>query len=359
MESIRNMSSRRGAIAVFAAFLMILMMAMIAFGVDVGRMVLDRTKVQQAVDAASLAASDALANASDPSEVETVAEFYLLENGVDPDELGADDFELEYGTWDADTRTFISATFENANTVRIFTRLADRSLFFGSVIGRDAFDAEAEAVATISRGEPQDIMMVIDCSTSMSSNNRMPYTISAAQALLAELRSDDRVGLTVYSWPDPLDNDRKTGHLETTLDFNHTPTMNIVPTLTPGYYVSGTNIAGGMRVGLDEMRINLRANPDDGESKVMVVLTDGRANLSEPPGSDEWDSIAHYADVAVLEDVIIHAITLGDDASEAAMQSAAAVTGGTYHHINDGNNAGLEEIFRQIGQGIGNPRLVD
>jgi len=359
MQSIRNMATRRGSIAVFSAFLMILMMALIAFGVDIGRMMLDRTIVQQAVDAASLAASDALKNATDPSEVEAVADFYLLANGIDPDELDTDDFALEYGTWDADTRTFTSGTFQNSNSVRIFTRLADRSLFFGSVLGRDAFDAEAEAIATIGRGKPQDIMMVIDCSGSMSDNNRMPYTISAAQGLLAELHIDDRVGLAVYSWPDPLDGDRLTGHLETNMSFDHTPTANLVPNLTPAYYASGTNIAGGMRVGLDELRTNLRANPDDDESKIMVVLTDGRANRSEPPGTDEWDSIAHYADAAALEDVIIHAITLGGDASEAAMQSATAVTGGTYHHIDDGNNAALAEIFRQIGQGIGKPRLVD
>src|SRR6516165_10134964 len=55
---------RRGAIAPFAAFLVIVLVGMVAFAVDTGYVVLTRTELQSAADAAALAGADPLMNAS-------------------------------------------------------------------------------------------------------------------------------------------------------------------------------------------------------------------------------------------------------------------------------------------------------
>jgi Mg-chelatase subunit ChlD len=131
-----------------------------------------------------------------------------------------------------------------------------------------------------------------------------------------------------------------------------------VSLLAPGYYGSGlgTNIAGGMRAGLDA----LDAPRLSGESakKVLVVLTDGHATSAEPPGSDPWNSIDHYANVARSRKVVLHAITLGDDAAGAALSDASALTGGTYHHVADGDLSTLLDLFQEIGRGMDQPSLV-
>src|ERR1700749_4210839 len=49
--------SRRGVIAVFTAFLMIMMLAMVAFAVDVGYMMTQQAQLQVAADSAAMAAA--------------------------------------------------------------------------------------------------------------------------------------------------------------------------------------------------------------------------------------------------------------------------------------------------------------
>ena len=63
-----NPRSRRGNILVLSAFLMILMMAMVAFSVDVGYMALTKTEIQTATDAAALAGAGELVNGTAAAE---------------------------------------------------------------------------------------------------------------------------------------------------------------------------------------------------------------------------------------------------------------------------------------------------
>src|SRR5262245_65447957 len=59
----RRWQSRRGVIVVLTAFLLTVLFAFLAFSVDTGRIVLTETKMQNACDAASLAASQEIAAA--------------------------------------------------------------------------------------------------------------------------------------------------------------------------------------------------------------------------------------------------------------------------------------------------------
>ncbi len=92
--------------------------------------------------------------------------------------------------------------------------------------------------------------------------------------------------------------------------------------------------------------------------QVMVLMTDGLANETEPPGTDPVDSIHYYADLAKQNDIIIHGITLGRGADKPPIQYCAEQTGGEYHHVEDGDFEGLFDVYRGIGRGNDQPRLV-
>jgi hypothetical protein len=263
------------------------------------------------------------------------------------------------------------------DAVRVTSRMNEKrenslKLFFAPMLGKSTSSLETSAIAVIGRGTPRDIMLVIDCSTSMSSYSRMTYTRQAALLLIDEIGETDRLALTVYCYPQtvlvPKDPDSKkpkfetqtikTGYLERELTFNHDMVRSRVPQLVPGLYTEGTNIAGGMRVGLDHLRLNRRIEKDIPVQQYLVLMTDGHANIAEAPGTMPKNSIDHYTSVAKLDGVIIHGITLGSNADQASIKQAAGVTGGEYFHVVDGNYQQLFEAYRRIGRGDGKPKLV-
>jgi Mg-chelatase subunit ChlD len=114
-----------------------------------------------------------------------------------------------------------------------------------------------------------------------------------------------------------------------------------------------------MRVAIEEFIANPRYDQlGDKVEQVMVLMTDGQANETEPPGANPIDSIYYYADLADRHGIIIHGITLGQNAQSTAIEDAADTTDGQYHHVSDGDFDGLFEIYRGIGRGGDQPRLV-
>src|SRR5262245_36394259 len=65
---------RRGVITVFAAFLMILMLAMVAFAVDVGYMMVSQAQLQIAADSAAMAAASNMSGTQ--AQMTTAAQTY-------------------------------------------------------------------------------------------------------------------------------------------------------------------------------------------------------------------------------------------------------------------------------------------
>ncbi len=148
-----------------------------------------------------------------------------------------------------------------------------------------------------------------------------------------------------------------TGYLENPLSKDHDPVKNRIPQLLPAMYTNMTNIAGGMRVGIEEMLGNPR---DDGleVERYMVLMTDGHANVAEPPETDPKGSIDYYANMALANNIIIHGITLGAEADEQSIQEVVNLTGGEYRHVPDDNFEQLMEVFREIGLTGGRAKLV-
>ncbi len=159
--------SRRGAIVVLAAILLVVVVGMVAFGVDMGCIVLARTQLQVAADASALAG--AATTYLPRAEMEAVAKQYASANKVGTKSVQLASSDIEYGTWDTSTRRFTpSATPGNA--VRVTARADSTTsgevpLFFGRIFNLNSVSQRASAVATVN---PRDIAFVIDLSGSMN-----------------------------------------------------------------------------------------------------------------------------------------------------------------------------------------------
>ncbi|MFG0331882.1 MAG: pilus assembly protein TadG-related protein [Maioricimonas sp. JB049] len=178
--------NRRGAFIVVAFFCLTACITFVAFSVDVGTISLTKTKMQNAVDAAALAAAMEITHAVENAgpEVGNLVEYSKTQaaqkavdvaalNGVyvDPNR----DVEFGKRSYNESTGQFDVAWNESpSNVVRVIARRDDPDvtqpdgqlqLFFAGVTGDRTARIRAEAVAYV---EARDIVTVLDFSGSMT-----------------------------------------------------------------------------------------------------------------------------------------------------------------------------------------------
>ena len=161
---------RRGAIAVLTAVVMVILLAMVAFAVDIGYLLIAKSDLQRAADAAAHAAvleyrSDAI-NGHVFRNVRNIASEYVQDNQVlnstatvSLNSQNADlDGDLVLGKIDFEyprqPMTFGDLAEFNAVTVRIrrsTARNGEVPLFFARIFGQESLQLEAEATAAIIR----------------------------------------------------------------------------------------------------------------------------------------------------------------------------------------------------------------
>ncbi len=165
----KRLSQRRqGNVLVLTAFLIVVLLAMVAFAVDIGFVLLTRTQLQRAADAAALAAAwemiddESLSGNGETnvlsSEIRTKAEEYAASNRVlrQQSQLALQDVSMGYvadpfsSNWHMQESG--GAGPYNAVTVHV-RRHADQNgelpLFFARVFGHDSVAAEASATAVV------------------------------------------------------------------------------------------------------------------------------------------------------------------------------------------------------------------
>jgi len=208
----RQSEDRRGIILVLAAACLILILAFAAFTVDVGYILVTKTELQHATDAAVLAATQELLENPDGGRAGVIAAAQAVLDASTVAQgavaLVADE-DLLIGSWDDATHQFVAVEgddISNATAVSLTLRMIDdRSnalpLFFAPILGHGQADLQTSAISAIQHDTPRDVMLVIDCSGSMSHFNRMEFTRQGALLLSDQLVSEDRLGLTVYSYP--------------------------------------------------------------------------------------------------------------------------------------------------------------
>jgi Mg-chelatase subunit ChlD len=162
-------SNRRGAIVVLAAFMMVILFAMVAFSFDIGCITAARTEIQRAADSGALAGAGSLGDDRDAAEL--VAIQYVRFNHVGGEPVPTGEINVEVGKWDTEARAFLPAQ-EGQTAVRVQAKQPNRPTFFGRLLGHTSFDIQAEAVATYG---PRDIVVVLDYSASMNDDSELKY----------------------------------------------------------------------------------------------------------------------------------------------------------------------------------------
>ncbi len=143
---------RRGSTLVLAAVMLTVMMAMVAFAVDVGYIVLGRTQLQVAADSAAMSAAAANVNMA-LDDVIAMAKQYAGRHVAAGGNVELNSADIQRGDWDFSRRTFTPSTFKG-NGIRIVAR-RDAStngkapLFFARVFGAKSTALQAEAVAAL------------------------------------------------------------------------------------------------------------------------------------------------------------------------------------------------------------------
>lgn len=378
-----DLRKRRGVSMLLFAVLLPVLIAMLAFAVEVGRMYLVRSQLQTAVDAGALAACLSLRdNQTDvPSAIASAQKFVQLNRAGAFVKVPLEAITIQPGSWDTTARVFLpGATAPNA--VQVSGTLDKEPFFFANVFGVSKFSVPRSAIAI--RGEnPLDIMMTLDLTGSMSAEGRIKALQNAAPIFVNVLETvgdNDRVGVMGYgamkSKYDPValghhgvaytsaptslypSNDDWCGVLEAglTFDFDYLR-QNVLDskTLFANKYNGWTPIGAALR----DSAHYLNANARPGIDKVIVLMSDGHANK---PNADPAGYALVMASYAASLDIKVYTISLGSAADEDLMQQIADLAGGK-HFIASGTSSSeltttLTRAFKNIAGDIKPPQLV-
>jgi len=321
---------RRGVITVLAVASLPVIFAFVAMAVDSGRISLERTKLQMAVDAAALAASQEItgvleeaaetggdatvdANSIAVDRARQTAADVAERNGVyiDPDSdvtFGKRVFDEQTGewpiTWDAEPYNVVRvcARRDNPNTSQPDGRFP---LVFGWAVGKPSVEIEAAASAFV---EARDIVVVLDFSGSMNDDSEISQnTIDklGVQALAANL-------VDCYN----------------ALGAN-TGSMTALPRYVtlPGQPLNG----GSSQASVTFKNRAIEVTSDTTIQAVALVFSDANMEVF-------WDSFGYSAEVADPQD----APGWEDDRYERTVEAAYVLTGGSLEYCEFTNSAVLQ-----------------
>jgi Flp pilus assembly protein TadG len=199
----RRGEQRRGVIVVLTAFLITVLFAFMALSVDTGRVVLTETEMQNAVDAASLAASEEItsavyaagqgqgsanidANSIAVSSARAMAADVAKRNGVyvDPTndvQFGKRVFNAANGQWtiqwNASPYSVVQVTARrtNANTTAPDGQFP---LAFGWAVGKSSLPITTTSTAFV---EARDLVLCLDYSASMDDDSSLDSTLPTTE----------------------------------------------------------------------------------------------------------------------------------------------------------------------------------
>lgn len=194
-----------------------------------------------------------------------------------------------------------------------------------------------------------DIVLALDLSSSMLAEDLEPNRIEAAKQVAADFvagRTNDRAGLVAFAGQ---------AFTQAPLTLDHDVVVRLLSELEVGMIEDGTAVGMGLATAVK------RLAESEAESKVVVLLTDGRNNRGEIDPTTA-------AQMAEALGVRVYAIGAGKrgtarvpvddpyfgrryvemlvDIDETALQEVAELTGGRYYRATDYES--LESIYREI-----------
>ncbi len=199
------------------------------------------------------------------------------------------------------------------------------------------------------RTEGIDIVLAMDVSSSMLAEDLAPNRLEAAKAVAAEFvagRRNDRVGLVVFAGE---------AFTQAPLTLDHSVIVDLLTQMEVGMIEDGTTVGMGLATAVKRLQAS------SAESKVVVLLTDGRSNTGEI-GPVTAAQMARALGVKVytigvgsrgtarvpIDDPLEgrRYVTIQVDVDEPTLQAVAETTGGLYFRATD--TEGLAQIYQEI-----------
>lgn len=206
---------------------------------------------------------------------------------------------------------------------------------------------QTKNVSTKFRGEGIDIVLCMDVSGSMLSQDFRPNRLAVARQMAADFvknRPIDQIGFVIFAGE---------SFTQFPLSTDHAGLMEQIRGITPGMLQDGTLIGEGLATSVD------RLSSSKGRSKVVILLTDGN---EQPPETRIIDPVTAL-EIAKSKGVKVYTIGMGarpgtyPERGVARSQSSAFLdetllkriadqTGGAYFRATDAE--GLQNIYDQI-----------
>ncbi len=196
-----------------------------------------------------------------------------------------------------------------------------------------------------------DIVLAMDVSSSMLAEDLQPNRLEAAKEVAAafvEGRRNDRIGLVAFAGE---------AYTQAPLTLDHNVIVELLDEMSVGMIDDGTAVGMGLATAVK------RLESSDAESKVVVLLTDGRNNRGEI-GPATAAQVAQALGVKVytigagsrgtarvpVDDPLVgrRYVTMRVDIDEASLRQVAETTGGRYFRATDRES--LEEVYAEIDQ---------
>ena len=223
-----------------------------------------------------------------------------------------------------------------------------RVIAFGALIVAFARPQTGVTSETVT-AEGIDIILVVDISSSMLAEDLEPNRLEVAKAVAADFvlgRRNDRIGLVVFAGQ---------AFTQAPLTLDYSVVTDLLGQMEVGMIEDGTTVGMGLATAVKRLQAS------DAESKVVVLLTDGRSNTGEI-GPVTAAQMAQALGVKVYTigagsrgtaRVPVNDPTLGRryvniqvDVDEPTLQEIAALTGGRYFRAADTES--LAEIYSEI-----------
>lgn len=191
-------ASRRGSVALIAAFALVALLGFGAMAIDVSCMRLAQAQAQDVADAASVAALWALRETGDPAEAQAAAEAVLSRNlvaGQNPT-LEA----IDFGDLDSDARTLDNDP-DRPNAVRVTVgRRGDDEvrLFLGRLFARDSVAVSAQATAA-ARNLQELVMDITNSWSRPDYYNARDAALAFNDTIEGTHGPFDKIGMTVFT----------------------------------------------------------------------------------------------------------------------------------------------------------------
>ena len=196
-----------------------------------------------------------------------------------------------------------------------------------------------------------DIIMVMDVSSSMLAEDLEPNRLQAAKGVAADFvggRRNDRIGLVAFAGE---------AFTQAPLTLDYSVVQSLIGELQVGIIEDGTAVGMGLGTAVKRLQAS------DAESKVVILLTDGRSNRGEI-GPVTAARMAQALGVRVytvgvgtrgnapvpIADPLVgtRLVPMRVDIDEPTLQETAELTGGRYFRATD--NESLTSIYEEIDQ---------